>query len=87
MKIKMKWYQIISIIGLSLFIGICVGSTWQRSASYEKGYFYGWHESGFIDCTLPTIEKEMRVVLYNDTHMTYDKILKWEDLCAKFTFD
>ncbi len=47
---------------------------------YDKGYIYGWHESGFIDCSLPSINKTMQVVQQDTSIHLY---FKWGELCER----
>lgn len=53
--------------------------------AYDKGYFRGWHESQFMDCTLPEINQTLEVIYYDES--VYGTIRKdyitWETACKR----
>ena len=77
--------KILFIIGiLSLLVLVGCNSESDYDKGYESGYFHGWHESLFMDCTLPEINQSMRIVYYNDVDgSTEELIIPWEDVCKR----
>lgn len=51
--------------------------------NYDSGYFRGWHESQFIDCSVPQLNQSMEIVIY-EAGMGISYIgLKWEEMCKR----
>jgi len=83
----MKRNEILRICGVFLLgcvaallaTGIYVLPEAQRE-SYDSGYFHGWFESTFIDCSLPSINQSLHVVPEDTNNQFY---LDWEDACSR----
>ena len=54
--------------------------------SFNRGYFRGWFESNYIDCTLPNINKTIKVSFYNKSDGTvYENDIVWSSVCNKLS--
>ena len=62
---------LIGIILSTMFLSISLNEDFEKKIndSYNSGYFYGLHESQFIDCTLPELNKTMEIVyMFNNSN-------------------
>lgn len=77
------------IIGIVLITGtlFCVDYLGDRryEQGYDSGYFYGWLNSQFKDCSKPDSNKTMTILSYKEGIGMVEHSFTWEEGCKRLT--